>query len=143
MTKKIIGRGYESGGLYLFDYQVPQAVVCHVVPSPFDIHCRLGHPSLFVLKKFHLEFRSLSSLNCDSCQFAKFHRLSSGPRVNKRAGAPFELVHSDIWDPCPVVSQTGFRYFVTFVDDHFRLTWLFLMKSRSELLSHFVPFMLK
>lgn len=140
VTKKIIGRGYESGGLYLFDHQVSQAVACPVVPSPFEVHCRLGHPSLFVLKKLYPEFRSLSSLNCDSCQFAKFHRLSSSPRVDKRAIAPFELVHSDIWGPCPVVSQTGFRYFVTFVDDHSRLTWLYLMKNRSELLSHFCAF---
>ena len=89
------------------------------------------------------EFPSLSSLNCDLCQFAKFHRLSSSPRVNKRASAPFELVHSDIWGLCPVISQTGFRYFVTFVDDHSRLTWLYLMKkwkNCSELLSHFYAF---
>ncbi|KAL0541786.1 hypothetical protein IC582_021843 [Cucumis melo] len=96
VTKKIIGRGYESGDFYLFDHQVSQAVACPVVPSPFEVHCRLSHPSLFVLKKLYPEFRSLSSLNCDSCQFAKFHHLSSSPRVNKRASAPFELVHSDI-----------------------------------------------
>ncbi|KAL4011672.1 hypothetical protein IC575_028733 [Cucumis melo] len=140
VTKKIIDRGYESGGLYLFDHQVSQVVACPVIPSPFEVHCRLGHPSLFVLKKLYPEFRSLSSLNCDSCQFAKFHRLNSSPRVNKRASAPFELVHYDIWDPYPVVSQTGFRYFVTFVDDHSRLTWLYLMKNRSELLSHSCAF---
>ncbi|KAL4032883.1 hypothetical protein IC575_005966 [Cucumis melo] len=140
VMKKIIGRGYESGGLYLFDHQVSQAVACHVVPSPFEVHCRLGHPSLFVLKKLYPEFRSLSSLNCDSCQFAKFHRLSSSPRVNKRASASFKLVHSDIWGPCVVVCQIGFRYFVTFVNDHSRQTWLYLMKNRSELLFHFCAF---
>ncbi|KAA0056091.1 gag-pol polyprotein [Cucumis melo var. makuwa] len=59
VTKKIIGRGYESGGLYLFDHQVPQAVVCLVVPSPFEVHCRLGHPSLFVLKKLYPEFSAV------------------------------------------------------------------------------------
>ena len=77
VMKKIIGRGYELGRLYLFSHQVRQAVMCHVIPSTFEVHCRLGHPSLFVLKKLYPEFRSLSSLNCDSCQFAKFHRLSS------------------------------------------------------------------
>ncbi|TYJ97231.1 Cysteine-rich RLK (RECEPTOR-like protein kinase) 8 [Cucumis melo var. makuwa] len=85
VTKKIIGRGYESEDLYLFDHQVLQVVACPVVPSPFEVHCRLGHPSLFVLKKLYPEFRSLSSLNCDSCQFAKSHRLSSSARVNKRS----------------------------------------------------------
>ena len=42
-----------------------------------------------------------------------------------------------MWGPCLVVSLTGFRYFITFVDDYSRTTWLYLMKSRSELFSHF------
>ena len=65
------------------------------------------------------------------------------PRVNKRVSAPFELVHSDVWGPCPVLSPTGFKYFVTFMDDFSRVTWLYLMNSRSELFSHLVPFVLK
>ena len=62
------------------------------------------------------------------------------PRVNKRAFAPFELVYYDVWGPCLVLSSTGFKFFVTFVDDFSRVTWLYLMKSRSELFSHFSAF---
>ena len=82
----------------------------------------------------------MTSLDCEYCQFAKHHRISSSPRVNKRANAPFALVHSDVWGSCPVTSKTGFRYFVTFVDDYSRMTWLYLMKSRSELFSNFFAF---
>ena len=59
------------------------------------------------------------------------------PRSNKRASAPFELVHSDVWHPCPVMSPTRFKYFATFVDDFSRIACLYLMKSHSELFSHF------
>ena len=45
--------------------------------------------------------------------------------------------------PCPVVSPKRFRYFVTFVDDYSRTTWLYLMKNRSKLLSHFRAFRAK
>ena len=38
------------------------------------------------------------------------------------------------------MSPTGFRYFVSFVDDYSRTTWLYLMKNRSELFSHFRAF---
>ena len=100
---------------------------------PFELHCCLGHLSLSLLKKLCPQFSSLSSLNCDSCQYAKLHRVHLRPRVNKRASAPFELVHSDVWGPCSVMSPTGFNYFVTFVDDFSRVTWLYLMKSRSKL----------
>ena len=45
-----------------------------------------------------------------------------------------------MWGSCQIVSPTGFRYFVTFVDDYSRTTWLYLMKNRSELFSHFRAF---
>ena len=61
-------------------------------------------------------------------------------RVNKRAFAPFELVQYDVWGPCPVLSPTRFKYFVTFDDDFSRVTWLYLMKSHFELFSHFSAF---
>ena len=54
------------------------------------------------------------------------------PRVNSLASASFELVYLDVWSPCPVASPTRFRYFVTFVDDYSRTTWLYLMKTRSK-----------
>ena len=38
------------------------------------------------------------------------------------------------------MSPTGFKYFVTFVDDFSRVTWLYRMKSRSNLFSHFSAF---
>ena len=140
MTKQIIGRGRESGGLYILDPTVPRPIACSRVTTPFETHCRLGHPSLPLLKKLCPQFSNLLSLDCESCQFAKHHRLSYSPRVNKPASAPFQLVHSDVWGPCPVMSPTGFRYFVTFVDDYSRTTWLYLMKNCFELFSHFHAF---
>ena len=61
-------------------------------------------------------------------------------RVDKRVSALFELVQSDVWGPCPVMSPTGFKYFVTYVNDFSHVTWLYLMKSRSKLFSHFSAF---
>lgn len=137
MTKQIIGRGRESEVLYILDSEFPKPVACSRVTTPFETHYRLGHPSLSLLKKLCPQFSNLLSLNCESCQFAKHHRLNSSPRVNKRASAPFELVHSDVWGPCPVVSPTGFRYFVTFIDDYSIVTLLYLMKHHSEVFTHF------
>ena len=96
MTKQIIGRGRESGGLYILDPAVLRPIACSRVTTPFETYCRLGRPSLPLLKKLCPQFSSLSSLDCESCQFAKHHHLSSRPRVNKRSGAPFKLVHSDV-----------------------------------------------
>ena len=140
MTKQIIGRGRESGGLYILDPTVPRPISCSTVTTPFETHCRLGHLSLPLLKKLCPQFSSLLSLDYEFCQFAKHHRLSYSPRVNKRGSAPFELVHSDVWGSYLVMYPTRFRYFVTFVDDYSRTTCLFLMKNRFELFSHFRAF---
>ena len=96
MTKQIISRGSSSGGLYILDPTVSRSIASFGVTTPFETHCQLGHPSLPLLKKLCPQFSSLSSLDCESCQFAKPHRLSSSPRVNKRNSAPFELVHSNV-----------------------------------------------
>ena len=140
--KQVIGRGRESGGLYLLETEVPTHVACSRVVTPFELHCRLGHPTLFLLKKLYPQFSSLSLLNRESCQYAKLHRVHLSSKVNKRASTPFELVHYDVWGPCPVLSPTEFKYFVTFVDDFSCVTRLYLMKSRSKLffliLMHFV-----
>ena len=108
MTKQIIGRGHESGSLYILDPAILRPIACSGVTTPFETHCKLGHPFLSLLKKLCPQFSSLSSLDCESCQFAKHHRLSSRPKVNNRTSVPFELVHSDVWGPCPIVSPTGF-----------------------------------
>ncbi|XP_071714909.1 uncharacterized protein [Rutidosis leptorrhynchoides] len=140
-TKQIIGRGRVSDGLYILETttKIPRSLVCSK-SSPLVMHCQLGHPSLQSLKKLCPEFSSVSSLYCESCQFAKHQRVHLSPRVNKRVASPFELVHSGVWGPCPVTSKTGFKYFVTFIDDYSRVTWLYLMKNRSEVFTHFCSF---
>ena len=140
MTKKTIGKGKELGGLYVFDSLPSTIVACTSINQALKTHCQLGHPSLSNFKILCPQYTSIKSLECDSCQFAKHHRQSSSPRINKRAASAFDLVHSDIWGPSSVTSKLGFKYFVMFVDDYSRLTWMFLMKNRSELYSMFRNF---
>ena len=51
MTKQIISRGRESRSLYILDLVVPRPIACSGVTIPFKTHCRLGHPSIPLLKK--------------------------------------------------------------------------------------------
>jgi len=45
----------------------------------------------------------------------------------------FQLVHSDIWGPAQIPSRSGYLYFVSFVDDFTRFTWVYLIRKRSEI----------
>ena len=49
-------------------------------------------------------------------------------------------MHSDVWGPSPLTSLLSFNYYVIFVDDYSRFTWLFLLKHKNEVLSVFKHF---
>ncbi len=138
-TKKTIGEGRESNGMYYFD-GLQSSVACPVSASPLLIHSRLDHPSLENLKKLVPNLNSTSTLECESCQLGKHHRALYLSRVNKRVDKPFSLIHTDSWGPSRTKSKLGFQYFIIFVDDFSRMTWLYLMKDRSELFSIFCAF---
>jgi len=71
MTKKIIGKGHESRGLYILDTQIPKSIACYGVTTPLEVHHQLGHPSLPLLKKLCPQFSRVSLLDCELCQFTK------------------------------------------------------------------------
>nr|KYP62171.1 Retrovirus-related Pol polyprotein from transposon TNT 1-94 [Cajanus cajan] len=60
------------------------------------------------------------------------HTRSSYPPQPYKPSQPFSLIHSDIWGPSRVNNVTGSRWFVTFIDDHTWVIWVFLMKDKSE-----------
>ena len=49
-------------------------------------------------------------------------------------------MHFDVCGSCPISTKLGFRYFITFVDDYSHVTWLYLMKNRSEVFFVFQNF---
>ena len=99
-------------------------------------HSRLGHVSIDRLRSListgRLGMVKSESLSCLSCQLGKQPALSFN-KSDSISSAPFDLIHSDVWGPSPHNTMGGSRYFVIFIDDYTRFTWLYLMKNRSEL----------
>lgn len=52
----------------------------------------------------------------------------------------FELLHINIWGPFSVPSIEGYKYFLTIVDDHTRVTWIYLLRTKDEVLRVFSEF---
>ena len=45
-----------------------------------------------------------------------------------RANKVLDMIQIDLWGPTPVASHTNLRYYVHFIDDHSRYTWLYPLK---------------
>lgn len=87
------------------------------------------------------DLRHLKLIECESCPLGK-HRSPFASRINKKSLSPFSLVHSDVWGSSRVILKLGRRYFVTFMDDYSKLTWIYLMNIVNNVLS-FRVFMLR
>jgi hypothetical protein len=62
------------------------------------------------------------------------------PVSNKNVKSPFELVHADLWGPAPVLSYTGFRFYLVLVDEFTKFTWVYLLKHKSDTFKIFTQF---
>ena len=97
-------------------------------------HRRLGHASFGYLKKLFPSLfakSDISGFRCDICELAKSHRASF-PLILNKSPSPFMVIHSDVWGPSKVPTLSGSRWFVTFIDDCTRMTWLCLVKTKDE-----------
>ena len=45
---------------------------------------------------------------------------------------PFTVIHGDIWGPCRIWTSSSKKWFVTFIDDHTRLSWLYLIREKYD-----------
>jgi transposase InsO family protein len=57
--------------------------------------------------------------------------------VEARNLAPLELVHSDLSEMNGVLTKGGKRYFMTLIDDSTRFCYIYLLKSKDEVLHYF------
>ena len=75
----------------------------------------------------------------DACMMGKLHRLHFPTNCTKTKN-PLKILHTDLWGPALVLSSQGYRYYVSFVDDFTRFTWIFPLKTKSETLPIFKIF---
>jgi len=145
LTKEIIGCSTEREGLYYVDevIQKGHVMLAHgtVIRQLWLCHRRLGHPSFGYLK---ILFPSLFTSNtkpikCETCIRAKNHKVTF-PLNNNRVNSAFSLVHSDVWGPALNSHNNQFQYFVLFVDNFSRMTWIYFLKHKSEVLDKFYAF---
>lgn len=79
---------------------------------------------------------------CSSCVVGKATRAEIPKGGGARAKEILSLVHSDIAGPMSVPSPGGSQYFVTFIDDHSRFCFVYVLKTKGEVLQAFRKWLL-
>jgi hypothetical protein len=109
-------------------------------------HQRLGHIGEKGLRTLHdkgmVEGMSNCTLDfdfCEHCIYGKHNRVRF-PSGATRAKRILELIHSDVFGPVPVPSLGKSVYYVSFIDDFSRNTWIYFLRKKSEVFDKFKEF---
>ena len=109
------------------------------------LHSRLSHVSSSKLKILCstgvLGQTKYEDFDCTSYKLGKHHALPFR-KSDSISTTIFYLVHTDIRGPSPIPNMGGVVYFVTFMDDYSRFTWIYFMKHQSRLSHVYASFLL-
>lgn len=106
-------------------------------------HRRLGHlnhRSMQLLKQgmaTGISYDSSTHQQCIACIEGKQTRLPFPKKSFNRATDTLELVHTDLCGPMPCGSMSGTKYFLTFIDDYSRKTFVYFLKQKSDVFEKF------
>ncbi|KAL0641877.1 hypothetical protein Bca4012_102975 [Brassica carinata] len=151
-TRRVIGRGDSKNQLYhlnLAKTSNPFDSIClsstaeNCLSSTAEKidsitwHARLGHPHARAIELI-IPNMSFNHLNCEACILGK-HCRTVFPTSETTYEHCFDLVHSDVWT-APCMSRDSHKYFVTFIDEKSKYTWLTLLPSKDRVLEAFMNF---
>ena len=115
-------------------------------------HRKAGHPGDAVMRKFFqtyenrvkfgVSLKAIQQFFCDACMLSKScklpHTKTLVTRGAQRAGEAFS---TDVAGPFKFATYLGEFYFVIFIDEYTRYTFVYLMRTRDELYDKFEEFL--
>jgi hypothetical protein len=84
------------------------------------------------LPKIHVHHDGI----CRGCSLGKNVKGSCLSSDNRSKGI-LDLIHSDVCGPVIVASLNGYLYYVLFINDHSRKTWIYILNTKDEVLARF------
>ena len=110
-------------------------------------HKRLGHFNVnaLVYVQTHNMVEGLPEIRriedvCDACQYGKMHRRPFPATNVTRAKNKLELVHTDLCGPMSILSLNQSLYFLLFIDDFTRMTWVYFLANKAQTFDVFKKF---
>lgn len=137
-TGKIIVKGRRTeDGLYMLDLHCKTEKAMVATNDDTLWHRRLGHMSQDRMKSLSKCVNGLSLVgnadkNCETCITGKQIRVSPSKESSNRSTEILGLLHTDVWGPFKHTSLGKSRYFIQFIDDASRYTWVMFFEKKSE-----------
>ncbi|GJS72786.1 ribonuclease H-like domain-containing protein [Tanacetum coccineum] len=135
LTRHILLRCDSSGDLYPVT-KPSTSPIAFLSTSASTWHQRLGHPGDQVLRslvssRFISCNKEKSSHICHACQLGKHVKLPfhSSDSIVEHC---FDIIHSDLWTS-PIISSSGFKYYVLFLDHFSHYLWIYPLRSKSDI----------
>ncbi|KAL1203447.1 Retrovirus-related Pol polyprotein from transposon RE1 [Cardamine amara subsp. amara] len=137
-----IGEGFSKDGLYVLNGLDSKKSVVDIGTNQCALsslwHARLGHPHKRTLQLAVPNQEAQDHQECEACILGK-HCRNVFPESSTVYEECFDLVHSDVWT-APSVSHDHYKYFVSFIDEKSKYSWVTLMPSKSHVLDAFSKF---
>ena len=77
--------------------------------------------------------------HCNGCAKGKNTNKTFPSSESKEKGI-LEIIHSNVCGPMSSISLSRYVYYVSFIDDFSRKTWINFMKNKDEVFSKFKDF---
>ena len=61
-------------------------------------------------------------------------------KKGNRSKGVFELIHTDVCEPLNVTTRWSFEYFIIFIDDYLKYSYIYLLNHKSETFEKFKEF---
>jgi hypothetical protein len=137
--------GVQEGGLYKLKGHSDSTLV-HNTVNPSELwHRRFTHLHYKALPIVSKMVTGLPEIQvdhegtCKGCAQGK-NMKNPFPSSDNKAKGVLDIVHSDVCGPMSTTSLSGYVYYVSFIDDFSRKTWIYFLKSKGEVFSKFKEF---
>jgi transposase InsO family protein len=137
--------GVRENNLYRLTVRPVQALLHDTISLSGLWHRRLAHlhyralPALgnmvTSLPEMHIEHDGV----CRGCALGKNVKRSF-LIIDSRSKGILDLIHIDVCGPMTIASLNEYLYYVFFIDDHSRKTWIYFLKTKDGFLARFQEF---
>jgi hypothetical protein len=146
---KVVATGVRAGGLYKIDVtsKAHHALTSTAMPTESLWHQRYGHINhldLLLLQKHNmvegLPMLKNENIACERCALGKMHRDEFPSNLDRKKRDVLDIMHNEVCRPMQTRYLGGAFYFLLFIDDCTRYTWIYFLRRKSDVFEYFKEF---